>query len=54
MDPEAGHKGILGVVGQLYHVGARFEGLDALVLTAPFFYHPNFAIGTMCEGTVLM
>ena len=42
-------KGFWGIVVQLYHVGARFEGLDALVLTLAsvlhcFFYHPNFAI----------
>ena len=43
-----------GVTEQLCDVGACFKALDESTLTAPsvpscIFYHPNLAIGTMCD-----
>ena len=45
-----------GVIVQLYHVGARFEALRALIFIAPsvssciFFYVPRFPSGTIFKG----
>ena len=48
-------EGDLGVMGELCHVGARFEALDVLIFIAlsisPFFYVPRFPSGTMCTST---
>ena len=42
-----------GVVGELFHEGARFKALEAMIFIEPsvspcIFYVPRFPSGTMC------